>query len=187
MFDVKLALLDLANRPGREAEARDRLRELISDNEKRPEPHVALGYIEARDGHRAEAGESLLKTLWHWASRNPQMLWDYGRMVGESNPPQTILALTTLLADQSDRIDVRLDVWAQIQMNGKLAKEAIETLGPVKKVTPKDAPRFFQILVSPIWKWGTRKLRAPMCSAGLKTRKNPTRTPKPTGCSTIWR
>ena len=38
MFDVKLALLDLANRPGREAEARSRLQELMSDDPKRAEP-----------------------------------------------------------------------------------------------------------------------------------------------------
>jgi hypothetical protein len=35
---------------------------------------------------------------------------------------------------------------AQIQMSSKLAKEAIETLAPVKKVTAEDAPRLFQIL-----------------------------------------
>jgi len=144
MFDVKLALLDLANRPGREAEARDRLKELISENDKRPEPHVALGYIAARDGHREEAVKAFEDAL-ALGTRNPQMLWDYGRMVGESNPAQAMLALTTLLVDQPDRMEVRL-MLAQIQMNGKLAKEAIETLGRVKKVTPKDAPRFFQIL-----------------------------------------
>jgi Tfp pilus assembly protein PilF len=144
MFDVKLALLDLANRPGREAEARDRLKELIGENEKRPEPHVALGYIAARDGHREEAVKAFEDAL-ALGSKNPQMLWDYGRMVGESNPAQAMLALTTLLADQPERMEVRL-VLAQIQMNGKLAKEAIETLGAVKKVTPKDASRFFQIL-----------------------------------------
>jgi tetratricopeptide (TPR) repeat protein len=144
MFDVKLALLDLANRPGREAEARDRLKELMSDYDKRPEPHVALGYIEARDGHRAEAVKAFEEAL-ALGSRNPQMLWDFGRMAGESNPSQAMLALTTLLADQPERMEVRL-VLAQIQMNGKFAKEVIETLGPVKNVTPKDAPRFFQIL-----------------------------------------
>jgi tetratricopeptide (TPR) repeat protein len=144
MFDVKLALFDLANRPGKEAEARDRLKELMSENEKRPEPHVALAYIAARDGQRAEAVKAFEEALT-LGSKDPQVLWDYGRMVGESNPPQAMVALRTLLADQPDRMEARL-VLAQIQMNGKLAKDAIETLRPVKAVTPKDAPRFFQIL-----------------------------------------
>ena len=48
MFDVKLALLDLANRPGKEVEARTRLGELIAEDPKRPEPHIAMGYLALR-------------------------------------------------------------------------------------------------------------------------------------------
>ena len=80
-----------------------------------------------------------------FGSRNPQMLWDYGRMSGGSHPAQAERALTTLLADQPNRIDVRL-VLGQIQMSNKQAKDAIETLGLIKKITPADAPRLFQIL-----------------------------------------
>jgi tetratricopeptide (TPR) repeat protein len=144
MFDVKLALFDLANRPGREAEARDRLKDLMSEDSKRPEPYVALGYLAAREGKRAEAVKAFKDALT-LGSRDAHMLWDYGRMVAESDPPRAMQAFTTLLADQPERMEVRL-VLAQIQLNSKLAKEAIETLGPVNKVTPKDASRFFQIL-----------------------------------------
>ena len=65
MFDVKLALLDLANRPGKEAEVRERLQELIKDNPKRTEPHVGLGYLAARAGNQEEAVKSL-RPHWRW-------------------------------------------------------------------------------------------------------------------------
>lgn len=144
MFDVKLALLDLSNRHGKESEAKAQLRDLIGEDPKRPEPYVALGYLAARAGEEAEAVESFGKAV-ELGSRNPQLLWDFGRMAARAKPTQAMGALQTLLADQPARMEVRLAL-AQIQMSNKLAKEAIDTLSPIKKVTPADAPRFFQIL-----------------------------------------
>ena len=61
MFDVNLALFDLANRPGKEAETRTRLESLIREDPKRPEPHVALGYLSARNSaHDAGAWRVVL-------------------------------------------------------------------------------------------------------------------------------
>ena len=144
MFDVRLALLDLSNRRGKEADAKARLQDVVKDDPKRPEPYVALGYLAARAGQEDEAIESFSKAV-ELGSRNEQMLWDFGRMASRAKPAQAMDALQTLLADQPNRFDVRMAL-AQIQMNSKLAKEAIETLAPVKKVTPEDAPRFFQVL-----------------------------------------
>jgi len=144
MFDVKLALLDLSNRHGKEADATARLQDLAKEDPKRPEPHVGLGYLAARAGQEDEAIESFSKAV-ELGSRNEQMLWDFGRMASRAKPTQAMEALQILLADQPNRFEVRMAL-AQIQMNRKLAKEAIETLTSVKKVTPADAPRFFQIL-----------------------------------------
>ncbi len=144
MFDVKLALVDLSNRRGKEADVKARLQDLIKEDPKRPEPHVALGYLAARAGQQDEAIEFFGEAV-ELGSRNQEMLWDFGRMASRAKPTQAMAALQTLMADQPNRFEVRLAL-AQIQMNSKLAKEAIETLAPVKKVTPADAPRFFQIL-----------------------------------------
>lgn len=144
MFDVKLTLLDLSNRPGKEADAKARLQDLIKEDPKRPEPYVALGYLAARGGEEEQAVESFGKAV-DLGSRNPQMLWDFGRMAARAKPQPAMGALQTLLADQPNRFEVRLAL-AQEQLSNKLAKEAIETLAPVKKVTPEDAPRLFQIL-----------------------------------------
>jgi Tfp pilus assembly protein PilF len=144
MFDVKLTLLDLSNRRGKEADAKAEFQDLIKEDPKRPEPYVALGYLAARGREEEPAIESFGKAV-ELGSRNPQMLWDFGRMAARAKPQQAMGALETLLADQPNRFEVRFAL-AQIQMNSKLAKEAIETLAPVKKVTAEDAPRFFQIL-----------------------------------------
>ncbi len=144
MFDVKLALLDLSNRRGKEADAKARLQDLAKDDPKRPEPHVGLGYLAARAGQEDEAIESFSKAV-ELGSRNGEMLWDFGRMASRAKPTQAMEALETLLADQPNRFEVRMAL-AQIQMNSKLANDVIATLAPVKKVTPEDAPRFFQIL-----------------------------------------
>jgi tetratricopeptide (TPR) repeat protein len=144
MFDVKLTLLDLTSGPDRQAETERKLQELVAENPKRPEPYVALGYLAGRAGRQEEALKSF-ETAIELGSKNPQMLWDYGRMAGRSNPSQAIRALSALLADQPNRMEVRLAL-AQTQLGNKQAKDAIETLSPVKKVTPADAPRFFEIL-----------------------------------------
>lgn len=143
LFDVKLALLDLANRPGKEQETRERLEDLTREDPKRPEPHVALGYLNWRQ-ERRDAALKAFQTAVELGSRNPQMLWDYGRMAGGAQPKDAARALNLLVADQPARNDVRLAL-ARIQMNQKQTKEALETLNPIKKVSAEDAPLLFQI------------------------------------------
>ncbi len=144
LFDVKLALLDLSNRHENEAEVRKKLEDLMQEDPKRPEPHVMLGYLAARSRQQDEAVHSFQKAI-DLGSRNAQMLWDYGRMAARSDASNAMLALSLLLTDQPDRMDVRLTL-AQIQMNSKRPMQAIATLGTIKAVTPADAPRMFQIL-----------------------------------------
>jgi len=49
-------------------------------------------------------------------------------------------------------------VLAQVQMGNKQAKDVIETLGSIKKVTPADAPRLFQLLAFANMEVGNRQL-----------------------------
>lgn len=156
MFDVKLALLDLANRPGKEQETRARLEDLTRDDPKRPEPHAGLAYLAWRQQRPEEAMKSFQEAV-DLGSRNPQMLWDYGRMAGGARPAQAARALSLLLADQPTRMDVRL-VLGQIQMSQKQAKDAIETLSPIKRVSPEEAPKLFQIMAYANLEIGNRTL-----------------------------
>jgi Tfp pilus assembly protein PilF len=144
MFDVKLTLLDLSNRPGREAETRKKLEDLVAEDPKRPEPYVGLGYLAAR-GNQMEDARRSFKQAVDLGSKNPQMLWDYGRMAGQEDPPQSMRALSALLDQQSQRMEVRLFL-SQVQLFAKQPQLAIDTLQPVRSVSPADAPRFFQLL-----------------------------------------
>ncbi len=106
-FDVKLTLLDLSNRVGKEAETRQKLNDLASEYPKRPEPQAALGYLAWRAGEREPAARAFA-AAFELGGRNPQMLWDYGRMAGNSDPSGAARALHALLDVQPDRLEVRL-------------------------------------------------------------------------------
>jgi Tfp pilus assembly protein PilF len=144
VFDVKLTLLDLSNRPGKEAETRKKLEDLVADDPKRPEPYVGLGYLAARDQRIDDAQKSFRQAI-ELGSTNPQMLWDYGRMSGQADPPQAMRALRMLLDQQSERMEVRLFL-SQVQLFAKQPQLVIDTLQPVRNVSAADAPRFFQLL-----------------------------------------
>lgn len=144
LFDVRLALADLTMRPGKEAETRTQLELLAKDDPRRPEPHVALGYLAMHERNMDDARQAFQKAI-ELGSANPQMLWTYGRLAIQANPELAMKALTTVLANQPNRFEVRLAL-AQTQMNARLAKDAIETMKPVTSVTPKDAREFFKLL-----------------------------------------
>ncbi len=143
-FDVRLALLELSQRPGKEDETRRKWLDLTRDYAERPEPQSALGYLVWRAGEREQAVKAF-GAAFELGGRNPQMLWDYGRLAGNSDPSGATRALTALLADHPARVDVRL-VLARIQMARQQVKEALETLAPVKVITSEDAPRLYKLL-----------------------------------------
>lgn len=141
-FDVKLALLDLTNRLGREEETRKKLEELASNDPKRPEPYVGLGYLAVRASQMEDARSYFAKSL-ELGSRNPTMLWDYGQIAAQTAPDDSIRALGLLLIDQPSRADVRL-VLAQVQVNSKQWSAALDTFRPIRAISVADAPTYFR-------------------------------------------
>jgi len=141
-FDVKLALLNLTNRPGKEEETRKKLEELVSSDSSRPEPYVGLGYLAMRDSRIEDARKYFAKSL-ELGSRNPIMLWDYGRIAMQAAPEDSIQALGLLLIDQPGRTDARL-VLAQIQVNSKQWSAAHDTLRPIRLVSAAEASTYFR-------------------------------------------
>ena len=142
MFDVELTLLDLSNSPVREEETRRKLEQLARIDPLRPEPLIALGYLAVGGAQTEDARRCFAKAL-ELGSRNPTMLWDYGRITAQTNPEDSIRALSLLLVDQPARTDVRL-VLAQVQANSKQWSAVLNTLGPIQKVSNVDAPRYFR-------------------------------------------
>jgi Flp pilus assembly protein TadD len=143
-FDVKLMLADLLNRPGKEQETQSAMERLAAENPQRPEPFAALGYLAWRKQDTPTAVKNF-ETAFALGGRDPSMLWDYGRLVRERNKPEAIRALTELLAQQPSRNEVRLEL-AAVQLISRQPDAALETLQPVKKVSPDEAPRLFLLL-----------------------------------------
>jgi tetratricopeptide (TPR) repeat protein len=142
-FDVKLALLDLLDKPGKNPERRKGLSELSAEYPERPEPHAALGYLDMRTAAYAD-GMKEFQAAVDLGNRNPQMLWDYGRMAVGRDSAQALRALQLLLTLDANRVDARLLV-ARLQLQAKQSKEALVTIAPIRKVTPQDAPTLFRI------------------------------------------
>ena len=142
LFDVKLSLIDLGTGRGKEA-ASLKLRDLASEYPKRPEPQAALGYIAWNAGDSARAVKDF-GAAFELGDRNPQMLWDYGRLAANPDPANATTALTALLELQPARVDVRLEL-AGIQLRGHKGKEALETLSAIRNATAADAARYYEI------------------------------------------
>jgi Flp pilus assembly protein TadD len=143
-FDVKLVLADLLNRPGNERETREAFEKLAQEDPKRSEPFRALGYLawRARD---FDAAVKNFGNAFELGGREPQMLWDYGRMLRGRNPPEAIRVLSELVVLQPGRNEARMELAAN-QLTAKEPGAAIDTLKPVQKVSAEEAPRLFAIM-----------------------------------------
>jgi hypothetical protein len=146
MFDVKLALADLTNRPGREAETRKTLEDLAREDPKRPEPWIGLGYLAWRDNKVSDAAEAFGKA-YGLGNRDPKVLWDYGRLAEREHTEDALNAFTDLSKQEPERLDVRMEL-AALYLNTRRPGAALGFLAGVSSVTPDDAPRFFTLLAN---------------------------------------
>jgi len=145
-FDIKLALTDLTNRTGREADTRKALQDLTREDPKRPEPWVGLGYLAWRGNQNDEAVEAFGKA-YALGDRSPKLLWDFGRLAGRDRPEDAISALTDLQKLEPGRLDVRMEL-AYLYQNARRPGAELSVLADVTSVTAEDAPRFFTLLAN---------------------------------------
>ncbi len=144
-FEVALLLAEVTDRSGKEKETRAAFEKLIAQNPDRTEPYIDLAYLERRQKQFSDAYDHFAKAF-ELGSRDPRMLWDFGRLAASADLSKSIQALTELLKLDSGRLDVRLEL-ASVQLHSHAAKDALQTLAPVKKVTPEDAPRLLTLLM----------------------------------------
>lgn len=143
-FDVKLALADLANQPGKQSDTEERFKELTLDDPKRPEPWAGLAYLAWGRGRMEDTEQNFAKA-YSLGARSERLLWDYGRLAEREHPQEAIQALNDLLKLQPERMDVRLEL-ADVQLSSKHPADALATLAPAKNISAKDAPRLFTLL-----------------------------------------
>jgi Flp pilus assembly protein TadD len=143
-FDVKLLLAEIHDRNGGHEATRKVLEELIAQNPNRSEPYVDLADLAWRQGDSQQARTNFSKAF-DLGERSPKLLWDYGQMIEPLDQAKAIQVFGELLKLEPNRLDVRLEL-ASVQLRSHAAKEALETLAPIKKVTPADAPRLLTMI-----------------------------------------
>lgn len=154
MFDVRLALADLTNRPGKEAETRKILEDLSREEPQRPEPWAGLGYLAWRGNHIPEAVDAFGKA-YDSGDRSPKLLWDFGRLAERVRPEEAVKVFTDLFQLEPGRLDVRLEL-ATLHLNARRPGGALTVLADVHSVTAEDAPRFFTLLANAQLQLGDR-------------------------------
>jgi tetratricopeptide (TPR) repeat protein len=153
-FDTNLLLADLTYRPGKEAEHQAALARLVEQDPKRPEPYRRLGYLAWRAGKTADAIERFGKAF-ELGDRNSKMLFDYGRLLESPHPDKAAPVLAELLAQDKDRMDVRLEL-AETYLRAENTSAAIMTLAPIKAIAPADTTRYFRLAVTADLRSGNR-------------------------------
>jgi Flp pilus assembly protein TadD len=169
-FDLKLALADLTNRPGKEADTRKALEELTRENPQRPEPWTGLGYLAWHKNEISEAAEAFGKA-YELGGRSPQLLWDFGRLAERDRPEEAVKALTDLFQQEPERLDVRMEL-AALHLTARRAGAALSVLADVPRVTPEQAPRFLTLLASAQIQLGDRagaRINVAKLAANAKT------------------
>jgi tetratricopeptide (TPR) repeat protein len=139
MFDVKLMLLDLSERSGKEQETEAQIEKLSAEQPSRPEPYAQLGYLAWRRSGTGEAQKQFAKAF-ELGGRGTRMLWDYGRMIESSRPEEAVKVLNELTALEPARRDVKIELAAAL-LNAKRPEDSVSTLLALGGCTPEEAPR----------------------------------------------
>jgi Flp pilus assembly protein TadD len=153
-FDVRLMLVDLTDKPGKEAATRGQLEKLVAEAPSQPEPHTQLGYLVWRGGDNAQAEKEFEKS-YALGGRGARMLWDYGRMLEVRNPSQAAQVFRDLLEREPARSDARIEL-ASALYNDNQTGEAMRTLVKLPRINADEAPRYYSIAAYVALKLGDR-------------------------------
>jgi Flp pilus assembly protein TadD len=154
MFEVRMLLVDLTDRPGNTAATREQLERLAREAPSQPEPHTQLGYLLWRGGDNAQA-ETEFEKSYSLGGRSARMLWDYGRMIEVKNPKKAIQVLQDLLDQEPARQEAQIELASALYQDNQTG-EAMRTLAKLPSVTPDEAPRYFSLAAYIALKMGDR-------------------------------
>jgi tetratricopeptide (TPR) repeat protein len=120
-----------------------RMRLLHEQMPRRPEVAAALGLRLLQKGNSSD-GETMLEEAYDGGLRENHLLWSLGR-----SPRATVKrreeALTRLIELDPQRLPARLAL-ARLLLGQERAVDAYAIINPVRRVTPKQAPDYFQLL-----------------------------------------
>jgi hypothetical protein len=156
-FDVRLILTELSQRRGQDV--RLTWESLAAEQPDRPEPHVQLGYL-LWDDPSAEATSRVEKefaTAYALGDRSPNMLWDYGCMIENSHPKESIEVFRQLLALQPDRAEVSIELASALLAGGQTIEAARALTSFPRALSMEDAPRYFSVAADVALRLGDRE------------------------------
>lgn len=146
-FNVDLALSDLlASRTKTSAEAAERLSRLANEHPESAEVQESLGYLAWEQGNTAKARESF-KLAFEKGSKNPEMLYHYSELLGESGASarQMLPVLQRAVAIKPDY----WDAWFALgitAVNDRQWGVGLSALSQIKTVTPEHAYALFSAI-----------------------------------------
>ena len=143
IFEVRLMLVDLTDKPGKEAATREQLQKLSAEAPSQPEPHTQLGYLMWRGGDSAGALSEFEKS-YALGGRSARMLWDYGRMIEVKNPNQAAQVFQDLLEQEPARSDAQMELAGALYSDNQIG-EAMRTLVKLPGINAEEAPRYYSL------------------------------------------
>jgi len=129
-FDLRVRLAELMNQAGKAQESREMLKALAIERPERPEAYAALGYMKWFAGDRTAAARDFEIAFQH-GSREPRLLWDYGRIAALASADQAEQAFTELLKNYPERNDVRFEL-AFLKLRRLDFTAALEVVRPIE-------------------------------------------------------
>ena len=145
LFDIRLVLVNLAATLSK-GDPRSGLEELSREDPGRPEAWSALAYLALRDRDTKRALEYFSKA-YSLGDRSPKLLWDYGRLAERERPQDSMRVLGDLVRIEPDNLDARIEL-ASMQMNARLAREALATVKPIRQLDPERGQRLFSVMAA---------------------------------------
>lgn len=157
-FEVRLMLAEIAARAGDRRLAREWLDALAAKCPRRPEPHVAMAYLELQT-KEIDAALAHFRKAFDLGASSAAPLWDMGCLLAKSEPWQAARVFHRLVDRHPDRVDARIEL-AATYVNLMHPAAALETLKPLKIPPPAHEARYFRVLTTAYFATGNRRAAA---------------------------
>lgn len=157
-FEVQLMLAEIAGRAGDRRLAREWLEALAAKCPRRPEPHVAMAYLELQ-AKRSDAALGHFRKAFDLGATSAAPLWDMGCLLAKTEPWQAARVFHRLVDRHPERADARIEL-AATYVNLMHPAAALETLKPLKTAPPRHEARYYRVLTTAYLATGNRRAAA---------------------------
>lgn len=169
-LETGLTLAKLTGLLRRREEASRRFEELAKAYPDNWEIHEAIGHLSWQEGDLAKAKASLKRAV-ELKPASWKTYWDYARLA--QGEPGVVDSLRSALRINPELVDARMMLGFELY-RAKNYKDALDTLSPIKRVTPERAPSFFLVKAYCAMHTGNKTEARTWAESGKKYAKTPT-------------